>query len=294
MNAPIHFDLGISMLSVYDENGFLGIQYDAEGENDSGVQPYEVHPTNGCLHRPLDPDVDSSGIPSAGATVLIAMEAGRGHIIPLGDPRVIENLAPQIAKGETVLFNSFGAFYRQLKDGSHAIYTTTTGGGTDGQSISQWWTPTSRMYQAPWGTELWDASGWFIAHIGGAGITLGFAGGLVPGYGSYARLTGDIIDLDAAVISIGPTGVPKTPVVSAVRRAPIDAVNSAALAAIAASLSAIGAALTNLVSIPANVAAVGTVSAAATAIGAAATAITTAATALGATLPATATQTTIG
>lgn len=208
----IQWDMGVAMTSVYDADGFLGVQYDAEGENNSGVQPYEVHPVNGVLHRPKDPQVDASGNPVLGATVMFGMEGGRGHIIPLGDPRTIGPLLALIQKGETLLFSDFGQFVRLTADGAIAMYTTDSGGDPSGTGITWRFGTTSLDYEAPWGREQFDANGWRVRHAGGGTITLGYATGVLPGKGSYFRVSADLLELDGA-ISVGPTGVPQMPVV---------------------------------------------------------------------------------
>lgn len=92
MAGYLSFDIGVALLSTYDDDKFLGIQVDAFGEEQSGVVPYEAHSPHGIISRPHDPTEDGA------CQVLYAMEAGRGHAWVQSDPRVIP-LLPPIKKG---------------------------------------------------------------------------------------------------------------------------------------------------------------------------------------------------
>lgn len=226
------FDIGCVMLSEYDSDGFLGVQYDAEGENDSGVPPYEVHTPGGLLHRPLDPDVDDQGLPNEGqaANVMFAMEAGKGHAFVLEDPRVVPNL-PLLQKGETIVHSDFGSFTRYFADGSIVDFTTTKGGDPTGVQISDTFGPDGWDAVAPWGRASFDQYGWRVQHAGGASINVGSAAGLIPGLASFICLQAGMIELDAACLAIGPTGVPAQPVAWAT---PLVAILTQLLAALTA------------------------------------------------------------
>lgn len=93
----LSFDIGVAMLTTYDEDGFPVVQVDAFGEENSGVVPYEHHSQFGIISRPHDP-ADGQG-----CQVLYAMEAGRGHAWVLSDPRVIP-LLPPIDKGGSCIY----------------------------------------------------------------------------------------------------------------------------------------------------------------------------------------------
>ena len=239
--SPLHWDVGCAMLSAYDADGFLGIQHDAEGEGDSGLHPYEVEHIGGLVHRPLDPVVDDSGIPIEGqsASVLIATEStGVGHIIPLGDPRVTANLLPAAAKGETIVHSSFGQFSRYFADGSIAHCTTDKGGDPSGQTVASWVTPTSFEQHASFGQMVFDATGYRVSTLGGARLTLGYAGGLVPGLGAYARLSADMVSIEGAAVTLAPSGGIPGPVVKAEQLMVVLDTVALALTAIQASLAA--------------------------------------------------------
>jgi len=117
------FDLGVSVLTTYDADGFLGLQIDGYGEENSGLQPYELHAPYGFLARPLDPELDGGGQPIAGkgCQVLFALEGGRAHAWALGDPRVLKKLPP-LQKGGSIQFGATGAF--SLIDGQTGSQTT--------------------------------------------------------------------------------------------------------------------------------------------------------------------------
>lgn len=93
----LSFDIGVAMLTTYDEDGFPVVQVDAFGEENSGVVPYEQHSQFGIISRPHDP------ADGRGCQVLYAMEAGRGHAWVLSDPRVIP-LLPPIDKGGSCIY----------------------------------------------------------------------------------------------------------------------------------------------------------------------------------------------
>ncbi len=109
------FDMGLCRFSEVEEGGFIGVQIDAHGEQESGVQTYELHHALGFAARPLDPEVDENGepIPSAACTILYALEGGQGHAIALGDPRSTLKLVP-LRKG--------GAIFYCPAAGSYALF----------------------------------------------------------------------------------------------------------------------------------------------------------------------------
>jgi hypothetical protein len=121
----LNFDIGISLLSEYDENGFLGIQIDAYGEGKAGVQAYESHGVGGFLYRPCDPELDSDGnpVPSTAAQVLYALEGGRGHAWCLNDPKSVARL-PRLKKSGSIQFGNRGYSFHVIngETGSHFIY----------------------------------------------------------------------------------------------------------------------------------------------------------------------------
>lgn len=233
-SSPIHWDLGVAMLSAYDDDGWLGVQPDALGENASGVKPYEVHNPGGIVHRPLDPVVDPVSLlpdESQAAQLFVGLRGRLGVVLVLGDPRVVPEL-PQLQKGETSVYGDAGQFERFHADGSISRYTTTDGGKSTGQTIVEWLTPTQRDFSAPWGRETFDAMGYRLTAINGgqaiASITMGGASGLPPGLDGYMTLQAPMIELDGNV-TIGPTGMPQLGVLQAIPTAVALATLTAAI-----------------------------------------------------------------
>lgn len=229
-------------MSEYDVDGFLGIQYDAEGEQQSGVPPTETHGLGGLLHRPLDPVVDPvSGEvdPAKSANVLLGWQGGQAHAFALEDPRVVP-LLPIARPGETILYGAAGNFGRFHQDGSITLMTTDAGGASSGQSLFWKLSPTQFSRVAPWGRETWNQSYYRLVLAAGASLTLGAIGGLQAPLDSvkcYVRLQADMIELSAQMVTIGAQGggVPS----NAVKADPLLAV----LGQINASLQAIALAL---------------------------------------------------
>lgn len=110
MSGTIDWDCYVAMTSVYDDGGFLSIQYDAYGEGNSGVHPAQAKPPLGILSRPLDPVLDPlTGVPnpSKSCELFLAEEGGQTFAVATIDPRNMKAL-PTLAKGESVFFNSLG------------------------------------------------------------------------------------------------------------------------------------------------------------------------------------------
>lgn len=103
MPGYLAFDMGIAVLTTYDDDKFPSVQIDAYGEEEAGVDPYEIHSPHGLISRCHDPEVDSEATPTLGCNVLYAMEAGKGHAWLQSDPRTIP-LLPPILKGGTVVY----------------------------------------------------------------------------------------------------------------------------------------------------------------------------------------------
>lgn len=103
----IKTDLAIAQVSDYDADGFPSLGADFFGQEDAGVAPGEqLHPL-GILSRPRDPELDGTGQPSKGATILRLVEGNEEHSIALGDPRAVPKL-PANDKGGTVVYADTG------------------------------------------------------------------------------------------------------------------------------------------------------------------------------------------
>lgn len=107
--SGIEHDIGVALTSFYDADGFLGIQWDAYGEDKSGVQAAEVHWPGGTAFRPRDADVGADGQPIAGrgANIHLMQEGNTPHIKVLSDPRAVQKL-PRLKKGGGLTFGDTG------------------------------------------------------------------------------------------------------------------------------------------------------------------------------------------
>jgi hypothetical protein len=206
----MQIDIHSAVASFYDEDGFLSVGTDVEGEKNAGAAPYESHHPYGFKGRPLDPVVDDEGNPdpTQAGQALVLKEGGQGHVMPLGDPRVDPKL-PQLKPGESLQYGAAGHFTRHLADGSIVRMTTDQGGGDDGaaKSVYDEVSPTGFRWVAPWGKIIFDASGLQITTASGAKFTLGPIGGLPPPFdslGSYCSIEGAIFSAKAGISSIGP------------------------------------------------------------------------------------------
>jgi hypothetical protein len=226
MTGPIdHFDIACSVTSLYDQDGFLGIQYDAEGAEASsaddsatpgggGVRDYEVVQPGGIFYRPLDPVSDASGTidPTQAGQVLYFLEGGRGFALPLGDPRVTAIL-PTVAGGSTLLYSACGSFVRLEgsgpAQGQISIYTTddgTTNGYVVGLNV---WPNEIRMIPPGGGRHTADVTGFRWVDGSGARMTLGTQGGSVPGVSAVFDILADAATLDAPYVMLGRKGALK-------------------------------------------------------------------------------------
>lgn len=228
--------------SHVDADGFLTVTCDVDGEQ--GSVPHEVHHLGGLWYCPLDPVTDpNSGAPdpSQAGQALTLAEGGGAHCLLLSNPKTVKTL-PIGVKGETMVFNDFGAFSRWHKDGSITHSTTTAGGASSGQTVADRILPDSFIRFAPWGRETFNMTGWRVSHVGGGALKLGTAGGLAPGLSSYFRATADMIELNGSAVHIGPTGSIIQPVAQAL---PLSAI----LTNIATALQAVQVAIGSITSI---------------------------------------------
>lgn len=223
--ALTEWDLVCVTGSAIDADGFADVQYDGEGDEPGSagnqppaVPPHELHQWLGLWAMPLDPATDAGGQidASKACTMLKAIEGGKGHAWMCEDPRVIGDLVPAPAPGETVIHNCFGAYTRYRADGSIFHATTTTGGGKDGTAVYSCISPTGFVRTSPYGTERFGSfgpwTGYSLNVLGGARLTMGSAGGVVPGMSSYVRFQAHMFEINASVVAIGPEGSEPAPV----------------------------------------------------------------------------------
>lgn len=235
------WDIGLSVLTTYDADGFLGVQIDAYGEQNASVHPYELHHPYGFMGRQLNPVADAAGNldPSQSTQTLWAYEGSRGHGIALEDPRVVPTL-PQIRPGESLWYGAAGQFGRMHADGSITFMTTDQGGSALGRNIFLRLKPTGFTLVAPWGKMTFDATGWHVLTSGGARIDMGSIGGMpapLDQLSTYIRMRAAMVDIEGGVVNLGPSTGNAQP-------SALGLQTVAHLAAIATALQAIATALT--------------------------------------------------
>ena len=250
MMSGFDFDIGVAMMSTYDADGFLGIQCDAVGEQDSGVRDYEAHHMLGFCARPMDPVVDpDSGNPdpTQAAQVLFGMEAGRGHAWALQDPRMVVKL-PQLKPGESMQYGPAANFSRMHADGSITLYTTSDG-TLNGTAQFLRLTPKDGLtYVAPWGKMLYGPNGFHVITAAGARIDMGFVGGMpapFDGLSSYITMNAGTISLEAGALSLGPNDGTAVPVARGAETAEILTAIQLAMNVIATALASASAVQTS-------------------------------------------------
>jgi hypothetical protein len=219
-----------TMMSLYDSDGFLGIQPDSDGTESGGLTSgadappqaasggapdYEWIAPYGMISRHSDPVVDSNGNPdsaNAGLT-LVMMEGGRGYCLPLTDPRTTAILPP-IEKGSTWVYAANGISGLMIRGAGvnqgQVSLMTTTDGTTAGQTVGLRVWPDGFARTAPWGTEDFSNNGYhLVLPQAGCAFRMGAVGGL-PGpaasLGSYASLTAASIGLKASIVKLGVPG----------------------------------------------------------------------------------------
>ena len=228
-----------TMVSVYDADGFLGIQSDLDGTEVGGLSSgadatpttagggapdYEWIAPYGILARQSDPTVDMNGNPDAANSglSLVMMEGGRGYTMYLTDPRTTAILPP-VEKGSTYIYAANGISGLMIRGASNTYsggtgdsnnigqvsLMTTSDGTAAGQTVGLRVWPNQFARTAPWGTESFDINGYHIKGAGGWRIDAGAIGGL-PGpasaLGSYVKLTGASIQLYGSAVVLGVPG----------------------------------------------------------------------------------------
>jgi hypothetical protein len=118
MANQLEIDFGTSVYSEYDADGYLGCSIDHCGEQNAGAPPAQILYPMGSLGRPLDPDVDGEGQPSAGCSVMWFRHGDTISAMPLDDQRATKAL-PKLRKGGYMTFCP-AAFAE--KDGSFAVF----------------------------------------------------------------------------------------------------------------------------------------------------------------------------
>ena len=219
-----------TMMSLYDSDGFLGIQPDSDGTESGGLSSgadappqaasggapdYEWVAPFGIISRHSDPVVDANGNPDAAnaGLTLVLMEGGRGYCLPLTDPRTTAILPP-VEKGSTWVYAANGISGLMIRGAGKNIgqvsLMTTTDGTPAGQTVGLRVWPDGFARTAPWGTEDFSNNGYHLV-LPNAGVEfhLGAIGGL-PGpaasLGSYASIKAASIGLKASIVKLGVPG----------------------------------------------------------------------------------------
>jgi hypothetical protein len=108
--------------SEIDANGFIGIQFDAFGEEKSGLPTSETHHPHGFRSRNRDPEGEF------GSNVLVGWEGEETHaLLVLADPRWIKSLPPEKKGGSTQ--------YGVTKNGAKAVSFSQFDGDTGGYTL---------------------------------------------------------------------------------------------------------------------------------------------------------------
>lgn len=250
--------------SKHDKDQFLAIIPETFGPN-STLGAIEVSHPYGFASRPVDKDDDGA----CGA--YYGVDGAQGFAWLANDGRIQAKL-PEVLPGESFQYGVTGNFVRCHKDGRISLFTTDDA-TVDGRTVALTVGPTGLIFNAPWGSLRFDATGFHVLHSSGARIDLGACGGLpspLDALASYATLSAAMVHVDGSAVSLGagsPTSEPPAKAVQATQ----------ALSAITTALVAVGAALATIGGITTSPAAgSGAAATAATAIGVATVAVTTA------------------
>jgi hypothetical protein len=99
----ISLDIGICVLTEYDADGFIGVQYDAYGEDKSSAPRVWLQHFYGCISRPLQAD-------DAGGCVLLYERDGAEGNAWLGYDKRVQAKIPTVKLGGVALYDSNGSF----------------------------------------------------------------------------------------------------------------------------------------------------------------------------------------
>jgi hypothetical protein len=144
----IDLRLHTATYSELDANGFVGIQFDAFGEEKSGVEAKETKHVFGSRSRPRDPDGEF------GCEILVGWEGNEAVVLSvLADARWIKSLPPEKKGGSTrygVTANGAKAVSFEQFDGDtggHTLYVPEFSGGAVSGAYCITVDPTQRTIQ---------------------------------------------------------------------------------------------------------------------------------------------------
>lgn len=200
-------DIGHLGKSVYEEDGTLQAAVDLFGEDASCAPGIAYHPY-GFLGRPKDPDTDpKSGAITNGPRTLYYFEGSTLHTMPLDDPRVTRNLQ-RLQKGSSMQYSSGQSRVVCDQNGAVTLYTTDNN-GPSGKSVYFRISPTEMRFVSPWGSMVFDATGFHVRDQSGARIDLGAIGGIpspLSQIANYATISAAQVNVVGSLVNLGPKG----------------------------------------------------------------------------------------
>ena len=247
MGSDWKWDLGVATLSQKDADGFIGVQVDVYGEQQSSAPPFEVFMPPGLYCRPRDPATGPDGLPTLGANVLYAWEGNNGFAFPMHDPRVVAKLPNTIAQGDTVLYcdrddGQVSIMRLAASDGAFIAYVPAPNGNGQGCQLRLDATNGLDLY-TPWGRILLGPLGFHVT-LPGSQLNMGGIGGL-PGplsaLSAYASLSSQgVTSVAGGAVSLGTDGGVANETAVALLQTFVTAI-ATALTEISATPAAIGA-----------------------------------------------------
>lgn len=198
-----------------DGDGFIGAQPDWMGDSTASGSEAQVHHPLGFIAMPLDPTKDK-----VAPTALRMYEGGTPHLLFLIDPRQMAAL-PNWKPGDSAQYSPSGKgnYFRAKYDGTCSIrvldssgrdvfYTVNTS-GANGLGFTE---------SAPWGSRLFNETGWHLQTQWGACVDVGgySDGGPLSQLGmkSSFKVRADSVSLAGASVKLG-SGEGHTPVAMA-------------------------------------------------------------------------------
>ena len=186
-------------------------------------------------------------VPPRGTRVIVASphpfsRNGGSVIIAALNPN--PNLVGNIKAGETNVAASMGVGRLMLKANGAVALSTKDNNKTAGNDVFRQISPTEDRFFSPWGSVLQDATGWHLRTWHGAKVDVGGLGLPAPfsslGLNSSFMVSADMINIDAALLSLGRDAGFTQAVVQALPLQAVMTLVAASLTAIGASLAALG------------------------------------------------------
>lgn len=155
------------------------------------------------------PSLPTPGAGTAAEMITIQGLGSRDMVIGGRDIRT-QAIYGNLAAGESCMFASGSDGNGQARalakaDGSMTLYTTDTNTAA-GNGVYFTVTPTGFNFVAPWGTMVFDATGFHITHMNGASINLGSINGAPPplaALSSFVSITAGTFTSDCPITNLG-------------------------------------------------------------------------------------------